>query len=146
MPSRFGDFFVKAILKSPLHPILGGSIAVITVHGRKTGRAYSMPVNVVREGDTFTVVSRRSRTWWRNLRGGATVELRLTGKQLTTQGEVIEGYGEVAEGLSGYFQRNPRYAKYFQVNLTEAGQPERQDVERVARERVMILLRRVPRG
>jgi len=144
MPSRFGDFFVKALLNSPLHPILGGSIAVITVHGRKTGRAYSTPVNVVREGDAFTVVSRRSRTWWRNLRGGAAAELRVSGKRLTTQGEVIEGYGEVANGLSGYFQRNPRYAKYFQVNLTEAGQPERQDVERVARERVMILLRPVP--
>jgi hypothetical protein len=93
MPSAFGDLFVRALLNSPLHPILGGSYAVITVHGRKTGRAYSTPVNVSREGDTFTVLSRRTRTWWRNLRGGAVAELRVSGKPSTMRGEVIEGYG-----------------------------------------------------
>jgi deazaflavin-dependent oxidoreductase (nitroreductase family) len=145
MPSGFANFFVKALLNSPLHAMLGGSIALITVHGRKTGRAYSTPVNVVREGDTFTVVSRRSRTWWRNLRGGAAAELRVSGKRLTTQGEVIEGHAEVVEGLLHYFERDLRYAKYFRVHLTEGGQPDRQDIERVARERVIILLRPVVR-
>jgi deazaflavin-dependent oxidoreductase (nitroreductase family) len=145
MPSGLANFFVKALLNSPLHAILGGNIAVITVHGRKTGRAYSTPVNVVCEGDTFTVVSRRSRTWWRNLRGGGAAELRVSGKRLTTQGEVIEGHEEVVEGLLRYFERNSRYAEYFQVHLTGGGQPERQDIERVARERVIILLRPVVR-
>jgi deazaflavin-dependent oxidoreductase (nitroreductase family) len=145
MPSGFGNFFVKALLYSPLHPIFGDGIAVITVRGRKTGRAYTTPVNAVREGDTFTVVSRRSRTWWRNLRGGAAAELRVSGKRFVTQAEVIEGYGEVVEGLMRYFERNPRYAKYFQVGVTEAGQPVRQHVEREARGRVIIHLRSVPR-
>jgi len=69
MPGSFGNFFMKAILNSPLHGLLGDSFAVITVTGHKTGRAISTPVNVSFADNCYTVVSTRDRTWWRNLRG-----------------------------------------------------------------------------
>ncbi len=67
MPSPIGNFFVKAIVNSPFHSLLGDSIAVISVDGWKTGRRVSTPINVRRELDGWIVISMRKRTWWRNL-------------------------------------------------------------------------------
>jgi deazaflavin-dependent oxidoreductase (nitroreductase family) len=141
MPSVLGNLFIKGIVNSPLHPVLGSSFAVITVRGRKTGKPYSTPINVRREGDTYTIVSLRSRTWWRNLRAGAPAQLRVSGKRLAVGGEVVEGHDEVVEGLAAYFKRYPVYAKYFGIALGRDGQPAEQDLERAADERVIILLR-----
>ena len=140
MPGAIGNLFMTAIVNSPLHPLLGSHIAVITVEGRKTGKRYSTPVNVVKDGDGFIATSLRSRSWWRNLRGGRTARLRVSGKRYTVRGEVLEGQNEVVDGLTRYFQRHPGYAKYFGVRLAADGQPIREDVERAADERVIIHL------
>jgi hypothetical protein len=47
MPTPLGNFFMKTLIYSPLHPLLGGSFAVITVTGRKTGNLISTPINTV---------------------------------------------------------------------------------------------------
>jgi len=140
MPGPIGNFFMKAIVNSPLHPLLGSNIAVITVEGRKSGKRYATPVNTVRDGDTFTVVSLRSRTWWRNLRGERLATLRASGKQYSVRGEVIENRDEVVAGLAQHFRQHPDYARFFGVRLAADGRPMQEDLERVADERVLIRL------
>ena len=140
MPGPISNFFMKAIINSPMHPLLGGNFAVITVEGRKTGRQFSTPVNVTQTGDGFTVVSLRSRSWWRNLRGGRPAQLRVSGKRYTVRGEVLERNDEVVDGLARYFQQHPSYAKHFGVRLDDGDQPVKDDLERVAGERVMVRL------
>ena len=76
---------MKLLLRSPLHRMASGSTMLITVTGRKTGARYTTPVNYVRDGSTLTVFSWRQRTWWRNLRGGAPVALRLRGPSLSVE-------------------------------------------------------------
>ena len=81
---------------------------LITVTGRKSGRLYTTPVNYVRDGDTITVVSRPNRTWWRNLRGGAPVAVRVSGKDLKGVAEVVVDDKEaVAKALLAL---HPRYS------------------------------------
>ena len=59
---------MKAMINSPLHPLLGDSFAVVTGDRRKSGRSSPRrSMSLVMEW--FTVVSMRDRTWWRNLRG-----------------------------------------------------------------------------
>ncbi len=140
MPDPISNFFIKTILNSPLHPMLGSGLAAITVAGRKTGKLVTTPINVVKEGGRFTVMSLKSRSWWRNLRGGQVAQLRVSGQPYSVRGEVVEGHAEVVDGLTGYFQRHPGYAKYFGVRLAADGQPIREDVERAADERVIIHL------
>jgi len=140
MPSPIGNFFMKAIVNSPLHRMLGSNIAVVTVEGRKTGKRYATPVNAVRDGDVSTVVSLRSRTWWRNLRDGRIATLRASGKQYSVRGEVLESHSEVVDGLRHFLQRHPGYAKYYGVRLASDGRPMQDDLERVADERVLIRL------
>jgi hypothetical protein len=142
MPSAIGNFFMKSIVNSPLHPLLGGGIAVISVQGCKTGKHYSTPVNVVKDDGVFTVVSLKNRHWWRNLRGGRPAELRLSGVNYSVHGEVLESHEEVVEGLGRYFERHPAYAKYFGVNISPGGQPAPEDLEREARLRVIVHLKR----
>lgn len=138
MPGTISNFFMKTIVNSPLHPVLGKNFAVITFEGRKTGKQYATPINVMRDGDTFTAVSVRDRTWWRNLRGGRQARLRVAGKQYVVRGDVLEDHTAVADGLVQYFKVNPGNAKYFNVRLAPDGQPSSEDLNRAADERVII--------
>ncbi len=143
MPGPIVNFFMKTLVNSPLHPLLGKSFAVITVTGRKTGKPIETPVNVVRLGGTLTVISLRNRTWWRNLRGGRTARLRHVGKRLPVRGEVVETPAEVEAGMTEYFAQYPGYAKYFNVTLGPDGKPDPRELERAAGERVLIKLQAV---
>ena len=140
MPNAISNFFMKTIVNSPLHPLLGNRFAVITVEGRKTGKQYSTPINVTQDGDAFTAVSLRDRNWWRNLRGGRQAQLRVSGRQYTVRGEVLEDRAAVDGGLKQYFKQNPGYARYFSVQLAPDGEPLSEDLERAANERVIIRL------
>jgi hypothetical protein len=141
MPSLFANKIMQTMLNSPFHPILGDSFGVITVHGRKTGRCYSTPINVRRDGDGFTATSLRTRTWWRNLRGGAPAELTVAGRRMRVHGSVVESYADVIEALDRYLKRYSGIARYFGVGIGEDGAPNREDLERAANERVVILFR-----
>jgi hypothetical protein len=140
MPSPIGNKFMKMIINSPLHPLLGKDIGVITVTGCKTGRSISTPINVVRVGDSMLVISFRNRTWWRNLRGGCISQLRHAGKLIPVQSVVIESPLEVADGLKDYFSQHPGYAKYFSLKFDPDGSPDPWDLKRLATERVLIKL------
>ena len=63
---------------------------LITFTGRVSGKSYTTPVNYLLIGDVLYVVSMRGRTWWRNLRGGGSVTLRLNGEKVHGWGEVVE--------------------------------------------------------
>ncbi|MBN1439827.1 MAG: nitroreductase family deazaflavin-dependent oxidoreductase [Anaerolineales bacterium] len=103
---------IKTFVFSPLHPLLGESFAVITVYGSKTGRRISTPINVSHSREEFTVVSYRTRTWWRNLREGRAGGLRLGGKTVTVTAKIIDDPEQGRDGLRVYFERHPGYAEY----------------------------------
>lgn len=140
MPTSIGNAFMKAILCSPLHPLLGESFGVISVTGWKTGRRISTPINIARREDGFTVVSYRNRTWWRNLRDNRRGELRVGGKAMTVTARILESASEVEAGLKDYFERYPAYAKYFGMRTDAGGKIPEEELKRVARDRVIIRL------
>jgi hypothetical protein len=89
MPPGHGPFAVfnrtvnpalAALLRTPLHPLVSGRLALITVTGRRTGRRHTFPVGYRRDGDRVTIGVGwpQRKVWWRNLTGdGAPVRLRL---------------------------------------------------------------------
>ena len=129
---------LTTILRSPLHMMLSGNTLALTYAGRKSGKAYTTPVNYVRDGDCLLTTSYRTRTWWRNLRGEAPVSLRLQGHEVKATGRVIEDEPAVVEALFAYLSLKPSLAKYFKVGLDANGQPNRNDVTRAAQPFVMI--------
>jgi deazaflavin-dependent oxidoreductase (nitroreductase family) len=140
MPTPLGNSFMKTLIYSPLHPLLGGSLAVITVTGRKTGNLISTPINTVCIEGVQTVISLRSRTWWRNLRAGSLANLRQAGQSFPMRAEVVETPADVSNWLKKYFNHYPGHAKYYKIRSGPDGTPDRQVLERVARERVIIHL------
>ena len=133
------------LLRSPLHGLLSQSTMLMTYTGRKSGKVYSTPMNYVRvreaEGDVVLTTSYRTRTWWRNLRGGALVHLKLQGQDLKARAEAIEDERGVIEGLSLFLQRVPGWAKYYNVKLDPDGRPSASDVVEAARTRVIVRTR-----
>ena len=84
------------------------------------------------------MVSMRDRTWWRNLRDGAKVVLRLAGKEMEADGEVFEGKPEISQHQKGFIHRSAAYRKYLHAGLDAKGAPLQEDVERSSESRVMV--------
>jgi hypothetical protein len=79
--NRVVNPIVRAVLRSPAHGLLSGHLALLTVTGRRSGRAFTFPVGYRRDGDRVTVGvdwPERKR-WWRNLSDAAPVEIWLAG-------------------------------------------------------------------
>jgi deazaflavin-dependent oxidoreductase (nitroreductase family) len=81
---------VAGILRSPVHRSLSGALLLLTFRGRRTGRAYTLPLLYARDGDDLLLVALHpeGQTWWRNARGGAEVELLLRRRRLRARAEV----------------------------------------------------------
>ena len=136
---------IQWLLRSPFHGFVSKNMMLITYTGRKSGRKYTTPVNYLRmtQGpDKFlATTSSRDRVWWRSLRGGAPVTIRLQGKDFPATAEVIEDDQGVAENLAAYLRQWPVIAKYFDVQLDAEGQPRSEDLTNSARTRVFIKTR-----
>lgn len=141
MAQNFGNRIMAALINSPLHGLMGDSMAVITMTGRKTSKPISTPITATRDANGWTVTSLRTRTWWRNLRGNAPAQLRVGGKTYTVRGQVIEGEDEVTTALLHLFEQHPNTAKYFKVQPASDGAVARADVARISTDRVVIQLR-----
>jgi deazaflavin-dependent oxidoreductase (nitroreductase family) len=142
LSQRIGNVFISGILRSPFHALLSKNTLLITFTGRKSGRRYTTPVNYVCVSDLIYVTSMKDRTWWRNLRGGGRVTLRLQGQEVTGWGEVIEDVESVRSSLTAYLRASPKMAKYFEVRIDSEGQLDEKEVARAATPRVMVIVRK----
>ena len=97
---------MRGLLRSPLHRLASGRLALITVTGRRSGREYTLPVLYAQEGDRVTVEVgwAESKVWWRNLRDGRDVRLRLRGEERTGH---ARAHGDVRSGVKVLIDLHP---------------------------------------
>jgi hypothetical protein len=90
------------VLRSPAHRLLSRRLALITVTGRRSGRAYTFPVGYTEtpEGVTITVAAPKAKVWWRNLTSPAPVELLIQGTRFTGSGQAHESDGRVTVAVT----------------------------------------------
>lgn len=75
---------LAALLRSPLHRVASGRVALLTYTGRRSGRQYTIPVFYRDKGDRVTVAVGwpDRKVWWRNLTGaGGAVTVRVRGEE-----------------------------------------------------------------
>jgi len=139
-PPAWLNSVITGVLRSPIHGMVSKNIMLITVIGRKSGKAYTLPVSYAREGDrVICSTDRIGRNWWKNLRDGAEVTLRLRGKDVTGQATLIENdQNAIAEGIRTMLKHVPRDAKYYEVRLDEDKRPFAEDITASAQHRVII--------
>ena len=84
-------------------------MVLLTFRGRRSGRWYTTPVQYATDGDSLVVVPGHPerKQWWRNLRGGAPVHVRLGGRELDADTALVEGQAAAAP-LAVYLDRFPR--------------------------------------
>ena len=130
---------MRFLLRSPLHPILSKSIMVVTFWGRKSGRQFSTPVRYLRDGDVVRCYSSTDTQWWRNLRNRARARLLCAGEERDYVTEVIENDPEkIRAALLHYFSHFPQDAAYHDVKLNRDKSPVEADLNRAAREAVVV--------
>ena len=134
-----GNDFVKFFLRTPLYIFMGDTM-LITVTGRKTGKKYTTPVGFYRDGDTLWIISSRNRTWWRNLKGGAEVKIRIRGKDVIGFAETILDEDAVAAQVVEYVRHIPMSARALGVRM-ENGEPHPEDAARLAKDRLFVRVR-----
>ncbi len=83
--------------------------------GRRTGRPHELVTQYVRDGATVWVLvgAADRRTWWRNLRTPAEVDLWLAGERVRARAVAVEGAQQpaaAAAGLGVYLAAVPRAA------------------------------------
>ena len=103
---------VRSLLRSPAGRRLGRRLALIRYTGCRTGRMHELPVQYAHDGARIWILpgSPEHKTWWRNLRGGADVELVLAGHGIHGHATVIDRtrQPELAEGLAAYLRAVPQ--------------------------------------
>jgi len=132
-----GNPLLKVLLRSRWHWNASGELMLITVTGRKTGKRYTTPVNYVQDGNLLSVLTHAHRTWWRNLRGGAPVEVVLRGRKEKGMGFAYEGAAAV-ERFYRHLQLEPKFAPLFDIEVDADGQPVRAAAEKAAAGKVMV--------
>jgi deazaflavin-dependent oxidoreductase (nitroreductase family) len=137
---RLYNPLVRWLLRSPLHRSLSGSTLLLTYTGRHSGQERSLPVNYLWDGESLLLVGARAHAWWRNLRGGVPVRMRLQGRDYAGVATAFEGDAAMTDGgLLTLLRRVPRYRTYWQVALDAAGNPEEpQALSRIAAENTLV--------
>jgi hypothetical protein len=95
---------LRTLLRSPLHRLLSRWLILVSVEGRKTGRAYTVPVGRHQTGDAFVVSA--SGAWRHNLRGGAAVRVVVDGREWPGYAELEERPDVVARAYEELLERS----------------------------------------
>ena len=134
-----GNGFIAFMLRTPLYVFLGDTM-LITVTGRKTGKKYTTPVGFYREGDTLWVLTSHDRTWWRNIKDGADVKMRIRGKDANGFAKAVLKEEKVAAQVVNYVRHIPMSTKGLGIRI-ENGEPNPEDAARLAKERLFVKIK-----
>ncbi|MFN8412568.1 MAG: nitroreductase/quinone reductase family protein [Anaerolineales bacterium] len=135
-----GNDVMAWILRSPLHGMLSNGMMLITITGRKTGKTYTTPVGYYMEGEAMWVITSRERKWWRNLQGGAQVNLLLKRKPVTGFAELELDESAVEKRMYEYLKHIPMAAKQMGVRM-ENNVPNAEDIARTAKNRLFVKIK-----
>lgn len=131
---------MKGILRSPLHGMVSKSILLISFTGRKSGKTYTTPISYSTQGEYIVLVTNGN--WWKNLRDGAPVNVRLRGQDRNGFAEAIaDDKAAITEGVQRHLEQIPGDAKYYGVSLDANRKPNPEQAARAAQKLIMIRIR-----
>jgi ketosteroid isomerase-like protein len=131
---------VIPLLRSPLHGLMSADVLLLTVTGRRSGRTYTRPASYRREGETIRCFTLRHTGWWKNLRGGAEVSIRVAGEEFRGRAEAVhDDPKRVRDALAAFLVHVPRDAGYYDIDIDASGEPNAEDLRRAASEDVVLI-------
>jgi deazaflavin-dependent oxidoreductase (nitroreductase family) len=117
--------------------VISNYLLLITFTGRKSGKTYTTPVSYSQEDDVVTIFTHAN--WWKNLRRDTPITLHLRGRARQGLPQVVaEDQAAVAAALSAHLRKAPFDARFYDVTMDEAGEPDAADVQKAVETVVMI--------
>ena len=134
---------IRLVLKSPLRPLLSSWLLVLSYRGRKSGKRYDLPVQFTQSAETLWIIPMMAeqKIWWRNLRGGAQVEVFLRGHRRQGWATLLSGSEDaaaVSQGLVICLRRFPALARMNGIPQTPDGGFDPGELSRVAKNLLMV--------
>ena len=112
---------------------------LITFTGRKSGRQFTTPVRYIRDGETVRCFTSPENQWWRNLRGGADVALRIEGRDGPYHAKAVENNPEeVRKWLRCYLGLFPQDAAYHDIRLSRDKSLVAEDLEKASQSAILV--------
>lgn len=115
---RAGNALIKPALKLGLGP---GKTHLLSVTGRKSGRLYTTPVNLVqRDGAQYLVSPYGERAWVKNARASGEITLRRGRQRVMRRIEELPAE-DAAPVVADYWHQNSITRPFFDVRPDAAG-------------------------
>ena len=112
---------------------------LITFTGRNSGREFTTPVRYFRDGETVRSFTSAESQWWRNLRGGADVVLRIEGRDAPYHATAVQNDPEeIRKWLRHYLDLFPQDANYHDIRLNRDKSPVSEDLEKASRNAILV--------
>ena len=100
IPSVFrrANATIAWVARSPLHPLLLGTVLVVRCEGRRTGRTYLVPVTCRQSGgEALHALTSARGLWWRNIASGAPATVYYRGHEREARIDVVRGVDAPSE-------------------------------------------------
>ena len=113
---RLANPGVRAVLRSRLHPLLSARFLLLSYQGRRSGRAYEIPLRYAALSDVrLVVVALRPerKLWWRSVTESAPVSVVLRGDRRSGTASLVEGHERDA-ALGAFAGESSRIARVTQ--------------------------------
>lgn len=138
---KFLNPMIDKLLASPFHAVVSGRLMTVSYCGRRSGKAYRVPVSYYREqsdGKNY-VYCFTNGVWWRNFIDGADVVLRIGGQDYSghATAETADEEEQIAI-MKRYFKAVPSDKKFYGVRCDSQGEPITELVANAASTVVMI--------
>jgi F420H(2)-dependent quinone reductase len=101
---------MRAVLSLPFPTPLSANLMLVSYTGVKSGKAYRQPVSYARDGETLLTPG--GGRWTLNLKGGRKVTLRLRGRSVPAQADLVGDPDEIERLLEVIAVGNPRAMRF----------------------------------
>lgn len=112
---------------------------LLTFTRKRSGTKRTLPIIYLQEGDVVSCFCNSDVTWWKNLRGGAPVTLRLRGRDYTGIATPMTNDPEgITPTFVAFLRKNRQAGHFHAVPFDTAGKPNREALARAVQNRVMV--------
>jgi deazaflavin-dependent oxidoreductase (nitroreductase family) len=122
---------MRAVLGLPFPTPLGSRLMLVHLTGRRSGRHYRQPVSYVQHDDALLTPG--GGNWKLNLVDGQPVHIRLRGRDITAQPELVRDVDQIEALLGILVARNPRSASFIRIPHNAAGHLDHDALDNAAR-------------
>lgn len=121
------NVFMRPLLRLPFPTPLTKRLMLVSVTGRKTGKAYQQPLSYVQQGNTLLTPG--GGKWKLNLREDQPVRIRLRGHNVFARPEFVKDPNEIERLIGVMSAENPTVGAFVAIPKGPNGELDRGRLE-----------------